>query len=95
MQECVDIRRHSLPEGHHLIARAENALGESIARQGRFAEAEPLLVGSVNRISEAYSPKHARTIEALTRIADLYTSWGKPELAATWRGRLPDSYSDP
>jgi len=90
LRECLDIREQHLPTGHYLIADTKSTLGESIAMQDRYAEAELLLVESYEPISRHYGPTRPRTIAALNRIVDLYTSWGKTEEAAVWRMQAPD-----
>jgi serine/threonine protein kinase/Tfp pilus assembly protein PilF len=60
-------------------ADAESVLGACLTAQGRFQEAEPLLLASsqVLKKDKGDGAKHAA--EAGQRIADLYKAWGKPE----------------
>ncbi|HSS51826.1 MAG TPA: tetratricopeptide repeat protein, partial [Thermoanaerobaculia bacterium] len=67
------------------VPDAESVLGSSLAAQGRFTEAEPLLLGSY-RILKAETGEGAQYAPAaLARIIDLYISWGRPDRAAPWR----------
>jgi hypothetical protein len=58
-----------------------------------YVDAEPLLVsgyqGMVQR--EAAIPPESRCVvmQAGERIVQFYRSWGKPEKAAEWGGKLP------
>ncbi len=52
--DCLDTRQEALPEGHWLIFNTRSALGESLAGQAKFAEAEPLLVDSCVKLNEKF-----------------------------------------
>ena len=67
---------------------AMSMLGGSLSGQGKYAEAEPLLVEGYEKMAP---PKAAaiRKREALERVIKLYEAWGKPDKAAAWRMRLP------
>jgi hypothetical protein len=60
-------------------------LGKALTGQGKYAEAEPLLLASYRRMVER---KSAHAAEAGERIVRLYTAWGKPDEAAKWRKKL-------
>jgi hypothetical protein len=65
---------------------AMSLLGGVLSEQGKYEEAEPLLVAGF----EGMSPpaEHAgRKRDALERLVRLYEAWGKPEKAAEWRGK--------
>jgi len=65
---------------------AMSLLGGALAAEGKYAEAEPLLVRGFEGMDppEAHA---ARKREALERIVKLYEAWGKPGNAAEWRKR--------
>jgi non-specific serine/threonine protein kinase/serine/threonine-protein kinase len=69
--------------------KAEYLLGESLAGQNRFAEAEPLLLSADRGLTQLDSTVAAN--ERLSRaqeiqpIVQMYTKWGKPEDAAKWQ----------
>ena len=67
-------------------------LGASLAGQSRFAEAEPLMLGGYQGLSERGSVIPAgshRTLESAgERIVQLYESWKRPESAAQWRMKI-------
>jgi tetratricopeptide (TPR) repeat protein len=68
-------------------ARARSALGSCLLRDGRFADAEPLLL-------EAEAATRERTDAsrnlALSRLVLLYDTWGRSDEAAKWRARRPN-----
>jgi serine/threonine-protein kinase len=81
LREAVEIRKKTLPAGHPDAAVTESILGSSLAAQKRYAEAEPLLVGSYARIVARRTDRSRESREARARIASLYSAWGKPEKA--------------
>lgn len=95
LREAVKLRTESLPAEHFWVALAKGALGECLATQKRYEEAEPLLVGSYNRLNEVFGEKHNRTAEALWRLVRFYQERDKPQLAATYRALLPASAAPP
>jgi hypothetical protein len=85
LREAVKLRTESLPKDHFWVAVANDALGECLTNQKRFAEAEPLLVESYATLNTSLGPRDPRTIEALQRVVSLYGLWRKPEQAAHYR----------
>ena len=88
LRECLAIRRHALSPDHWLVAETESLLGDCLARQGLYAEAEPLLLESLAAIAASGPSQPLRTVQALERIVDLYDRWGKPAEAQRWRQEL-------
>jgi len=72
--------------------RSQSLLGASLAAQGRFAEAEPLLVEGYHGMTEqteAIPFEYRPGIDkAGQRIVQLYERWEKPDKAAAWRDKL-------
>jgi hypothetical protein len=73
---------------------AQSLLGDALLGQGKYAEAEPLLLRGYEglkaregQIPPLYS-RH-RVAEAARRIVRLYEAWGQAEKAAEWRTKLP------
>ena len=60
------------------VAQASAALGECLAIQERYAEAEPLLVQSYATLKSVQVPGSPAIREARERLASLYAAWGKP-----------------
>jgi tetratricopeptide (TPR) repeat protein/tRNA A-37 threonylcarbamoyl transferase component Bud32 len=68
----------------------QSMLGASLLGQGKYAEAEPLLISGyegLRKLSPAISAE-ANFPEAGQRLVRLYTAWGQPEKAAAWRARV-------
>ena len=72
-------------ENHLRVADAESVLGSCLAAQGRYEEAEPLLLGSYSVLRKDAGGGALYAPAALRRIVDLYAAWGKPERAASYR----------
>jgi hypothetical protein len=58
-------------------------------KQGRYAEAEPLLVSAQEGLARALGAEHRDTLRVVDELVRLYDAWGKPDKAARWRKRLP------
>jgi hypothetical protein len=75
-------------------------MGGSLLGQGRYAEAEPLVVpgyeGMKAREARIYVPEKFRLREAAERVIRLYEDLGKPEQATAWKAKLgmPDLPAD-
>jgi len=71
-------------------------LGESLAGQKKFGDAEPLLLqgyeGLVQRQASMppYLNAPRRITESLERLVQLYDAWGKPTQAAEWKQKLAE-----
>jgi len=79
-------------------------LGAALLGQGRYSEAEPLLLDGRNGLwaGKATLPKTAVRFltEADARVVRLYEAWGKPDLARAWKAKrgpadLPDDVFAP
>src|SRR5262249_21420735 len=82
--------RSEPPQGGWAAAISENLLGASLAEQGRYAEAEPLLLESVAVLRSAQGVPSNRVRQAMERVITFYNAWGKSEKAAVWRLKLLD-----
>ncbi len=71
-------------------ADRQSLLGAALLGQGKYAEAEPLLLegyGGLKKLSPAISAD-ADLPEAGERLVRLYSAWGKPDKATEWQQRL-------
>jgi hypothetical protein len=82
------VRAAGFAPGDWRTAEARSLLGACLAAQGRFAEAEPLLVESYPVIERKRGPRYRRTREALERVVRLYEAWGRLGDAARYRQAL-------
>lgn len=86
--ECIELRE-SINADHWLTHRARSYLGTVLAREHRFDEAEPLIVGGAegierNRAMIAMNMRDREVAAARARVVSLYEGWGRPERAAEW-----------
>lgn len=77
------------PKGDWQTARTAGQLGDCLRHLKRFADAEPLLLESETALRAALGEEHIETRLAAERLANLYTDWGRPERAASWKARQP------
>ena len=63
-------------------------LGGLYVDDGRYAEAEPLLLSAYEGYARTFSPDNADVQEAATWLVKLYEAWGRPEKAREWRAKL-------
>ena len=85
LREALAIRQKIRPKVEAVIYKIQSALGECLAVQQRFAEAEPLLTEAYEQLKRLVGAPDPRTIEARKRIASLYQRWGKADLAARYQ----------
>ena len=81
----------ALPEGHWLIADTMSRLGGAIAGEGKFAEAEPLLLEGHAGMKESRQVPTDRKRQAIQRIIQFYESWHRPDQTSEWRQRLEEA----
>ncbi len=72
---------HRVLPGHWRIAEAEHELAVSLARQGRFDEAEPLLARGWSQLSQKLPADQARDLRQ--RLSEIYAAQGRV-LDAEW-----------
>jgi serine/threonine-protein kinase len=81
-REALTLFRASASSPSWRTADAESVLGSCLAAQGRFAEAEPLLLGSYPILKRDPGDGARYAPAARQRIVALYTAWGRPDRAA-------------
>src|SRR5262249_15038746 len=91
LRECLAIREARLSDDW-LRFHAMSQLGGALLGQGRYAEAQPLIVagheGIWARESQIALPARSRLREAAERVVQLYEAWNEPEKAAAWKAKL-------
>lgn len=88
VRQAVKLRTELLPKGHFWAALADSALGECLTTQGRYAEAEPLLLQSYENLQSSQGANNPRTRLALERLVVLYEKWGRSAAANAFRDKL-------
>jgi serine/threonine-protein kinase len=63
----------------------QSVLGAALAGQGRFEEAEGLVLDGYVQLDHVQGADSYFTQQARRRLVELYDAWGKPELAAPYR----------
>jgi tetratricopeptide (TPR) repeat protein len=91
LRECLAIRDAKLPDDWSRF-NAQSLLGAALLGQGKYAEAEPLLLsgyaGLKQRAATISAEFKDRVPEALERLVQLCEATGKPEEAAKWKKEL-------
>jgi serine/threonine-protein kinase len=88
-RDVLEILRDNLPESQEQVVAAQNGLGVCLASQGRFEEAEQLLVDSYTKLRDVGGFEPDSVQRALGRLIGLYEDWGRPEEAERYRRMLP------
>jgi tRNA A-37 threonylcarbamoyl transferase component Bud32/tetratricopeptide (TPR) repeat protein len=83
LRECLAQREKILAASDWEIGNTRALLGHCLARQGKLAAGEALLVAGHERMAKG-APS-CRVGESLGWISELYEKWGKPEQARAWR----------
>jgi len=94
-RESADILGQRLPPGHWRKAYADSILGVSLAAQGRYAEAEPLLVASYPIVAASRGAQARPTQEIVESLVNLYQRWGRPEEERRYRALLANILRGP
>ncbi|HET6575042.1 MAG TPA: tetratricopeptide repeat protein, partial [Fimbriiglobus sp.] len=88
LRECLDVLERKQPEAF-LKHQSKSMLGGSLLGQGKYDEAEPLLLAGYQGMKrmEKLVPQQGQTHlrETADRLAELYTATGKPDEAAIWQ----------
>jgi len=92
IRDSVDALRRVHREGAISLAVAEAALGATLSLQGRYADAEPLLLTSHGIIlATVQDEANFIALESFVRIVQLYEGWGRDETAKPYRESLARS----
>jgi hypothetical protein len=91
LRECLAIREKAMPDAWRRY-EVLSLLGTALLGQGRYVEAEPLLVagwqGMKARESGVPVPERYRILTAAERIVRLYEEWNQPDQLAIWKAKL-------
>jgi eukaryotic-like serine/threonine-protein kinase len=91
LRECLAIRAKAIPDDWRRYS-AMSLLGGALTGQGKYGEAEPLVLQAYDgeKAREAKIPAEAkpRLLEAAERVVGLYEAWGKPDKATEWKNKL-------
>jgi serine/threonine protein kinase len=91
LRESLAIRVKALPDDWARF-NTMSLLGGVLLGQGKFAEAEPLVVpgyeGMKARAAKIPAPNKRLLSESAERVVRLYEGWGKADKATEWKARL-------
>ena len=87
LREILIITESRKPVDEYLRLGILSNLGESLTGQGRFDEAEKILLETYGELTDKY-PKTLRRKETGARLLWLYKQWNRPDDAATWQAEL-------
>jgi hypothetical protein len=87
LRESLRLRKANFPAGHYLILSVESQLGEHLALQKRYPEAEQMLLQSEKALVAARGENAPIVADARKRIVAMYASWGKPAEAERWKAK--------
>ncbi|MEQ8844054.1 MAG: tetratricopeptide repeat protein [Phycisphaerales bacterium] len=81
--EMIRIYRVALPSDHWEIANGDVDFGRALAADGRYTDAEPMLLKAEQALTQTEMTRATR--RAQRALAEMYEAWGRPEDAARWR----------
>ena len=88
LRECLELRERQSPDDWRTF-NTKSMLGGALLGQGRYADAEPLLVAGYEGMKqrETAIPEQGkdRFPEALDRLIELYTAMDKPDEVQKWQ----------
>ncbi len=76
-----------IPADHWMHGQAKMNVGECLADQAKYEEAETLMLGGYEHLARVLPAGHSRVSNAATSLATMYEKWQKPEKAAEWKAR--------
>lgn len=84
----VPSRRRTVAADDWSVGAARSALGAALSGQGRYPEAEALLIEARRDLEAMPSPPRDALQATFTRLVELYRAWGRPDRAADYRTQL-------
>jgi serine/threonine-protein kinase len=84
-RQALDISLKALPSDHVLLQRAKSMYGRCLARLNRFQESEELLLAAYRTLKATHGDQYELTRMTVSRLIELYDTWGKPEQAKPYR----------
>jgi serine/threonine-protein kinase len=93
IREALAIRNKNLPGDHPLVLEVESVLGGCFAALHRYAEAEPLLLRSLQGLQAARGADSRATRDARDRVVRYYEKTGRADKAAQYRKLSPASHT--
>jgi tetratricopeptide (TPR) repeat protein len=89
-RSVLDDRLRIFGPDHVKTHLTRGTLGRAIYQQGDFERGEPMILESLEGLREILGEDHRYTIVLQNYAHEMYTLWGKPELAAMYEGISSD-----
>ena len=95
LREALELAKESAPDNWRTAA-TKSMLGESLAGQEKFEQAEPMLLDSHDKLVQGRATmppweQPRQVSQAVRRLVEMYTAWGKTEDADKWTGELENA----
>ena len=94
IRDSVTVSEEAFGRDNTLTAFAVSMLGENLTFQGRYEEAEPLLLEAHQVLSQVSDRTGFVPIDSLSRILGLYDAWARPEAARPFRDALVETAAE-
>jgi eukaryotic-like serine/threonine-protein kinase len=85
LRRILSARGQSYPPGDWRIAQAQSLLGAALMAQGRYDEAEPLMLAAAGVLKPIAGSEDRERAANNARLAALYQAWGRPAEAEAFR----------
>lgn len=87
LEEAERIYLLTYDSEHPNVLVTRSFMGRCLTQQGRYAEAETVLLSVYPLLEEHFGPSHHRTLSAARTLVELYEASGELEKAAEYRSR--------
>lgn len=91
LTDALEGRKLKLGRDHPRTLGTLYELGVLYVAKGDYDKAERRLLEAFHGREAKLGPDHPDTIESLEQLVNLYESWPRPDEAAQWRARLPQT----
>ncbi len=88
LERAASTLERALPPGHARTLEVRLRLGRCLAGQGHHAEAEGILLATLDAVDAGGTTTAILRPAALRALEQLYSTWGQPERAAEYAARL-------
>jgi hypothetical protein len=85
LRQVLSVRERMLNPGDWRIAQVKGLLGAALVAQGRYAEAEPLMIAADDGLKPLPGPQGFEHHANRARLFTLYRKLGRPQEADAYR----------
>jgi non-specific serine/threonine protein kinase/serine/threonine-protein kinase len=87
LRESLALRQRQLPAGHWTISNVKSLLGQALASQQHFSEAQPLLLAGYEGLMSSSQTPPGRAQRAAARLAHCFRAMGDASLSEQWEAK--------